>query len=80
MTKTQAQILELFQTLPAQEKRELAEHPYETAVSGTFYDRMTPEQRAELDASIAEADRGEGASSDEVFARLAKKFGFARGA
>ena len=66
MTKTQAQILELFQTLDAGEKRELAEQLYETAVAGSFYARMTPEQRAELAESIAEADRGEGEDADQL--------------
>jgi hypothetical protein len=78
MTRTQAQIIELFQTLPAVERRELAEQLYEHAVRGTFHDRMTPEQRAELDQSIAEADRGEGAPANEVFERFAQKFGFTR--
>jgi hypothetical protein len=78
MTKTQAQILELFQTLPEAEKRELAEQLYEQAVRGSFYDRTTPEQRAELDRSIAEADRNEGAEVSVVIDRLARKFGFAR--
>ena len=78
MTKTQAQILELFQTLDALEKRELAEQLYETAVAGSFYARMTPEQRAELAESIAEADRGEGEDAASFFDRIARKHGFSR--
>ena len=78
MTKTQAQILELFQSLPQAEQRELAEQLYEQTVRGSFYDRMTPEQRAELDQSIAEADRGEGTEASIVMTRLAQKFGFTR--
>lgn len=78
MTKTQAQILELFQSLPQAEQRELAEQLYEQTVRGSFYDRMTPEQRAALDTSIAEADRGEGTEASIVMSRLAQKFGFPR--
>lgn len=78
MTKTQAQILELFQTLPQIEQRELAEQLYEQAVRGSFYGRMTSEQRAALDQSIAEADRGEGTDAAIVMSRLAQKFGFPR--
>ena len=78
MTKTQAQILELFQTLPQSEQRQLAEQLYEQTVRGSFHDRMTPERRAELDQSIAEADRGEGTEASIVMTRLAQKFGFPR--
>ena len=78
MTRTQAQILELFQTLDAGEKRELAEQLYETAVAGSFYARMTPEQRTELAESIAEADRGEGEDATSFFDRIARKHGFSR--
>ena len=78
MTRTQAQILELFQALPEAEKRELAEQLYEQTVRGLFYDRMTQEQRTELDRSMAEADHGEGAEVSVVIDRLAKKYGFPR--
>ena len=78
MTRTQAQILELFQTLDASEKRELAEQLYETAVAGSFYARMPPKQRAELAESIAEADRGEGEDAASFFDRIARKHGFSR--
>jgi hypothetical protein len=78
MTRTQAQILELFQTLDVAERRELAEQLYETAVAGSFYSRMTPEQRAELAESIAEADRGEGEDAASFFDRIARKHGFSR--
>jgi hypothetical protein len=80
MTKTQAQILELFQTLDTAEQRSLAEQLYETAVAGSFYARMTPQQRAELAESIAEADRGEGEDAAAFFDRMARKHGFARSA
>jgi len=36
---------------------------------------LTPEQEAELMLSIAEADRGETVSAEEVFAKLARRHG-----
>lgn len=76
MTKTQAQIIELFETLDQTEQREVAEQLYERTVVGSFYGRMTPQQRAELDEGIAQAERGQVRPAAEVFDRLAKRFGF----
>jgi predicted transcriptional regulator len=76
MTKTQAQIIELFRTLAPAEQREIAEQLFETAVAGSFDDRMTPEQHRQLDEGIAEAERGQVIPAEEVFDRLAKRFGF----
>jgi len=76
MTKTQAQIIELFKTLDRTEQREVAQQLYERAVVGSFYDRMTPQQRTELDEGIAQAERGQVRPAEEVFDRLAKRFGF----
>jgi len=79
MTKTQAKIIELFKTLDQAEQREVAQQLYERAVVGSFYDRMTPQQRADLDEGIAQAERGQVRPSEEVFDRLAKRFGFSAG-
>lgn len=76
MTKIQAQIIELFKTLDPTEQREVAEQLYERTVVGSFYDRMTPQQCAELDEGIAQAERGQVRPAEEVFDRLAKRFGF----
>lgn len=76
MSRTQAQILELFRALPAAEQIEFVLRLSEEAVSPSFYDRMTPDQRAELEEAIAEADRGEGETASEVFRQLAEKYGF----
>jgi predicted transcriptional regulator len=76
MTNTQAQIIESFKTLDPAGQREVAEQLYERSVVGSFYDRMTPEQRAELDEGIAQAERGQVRPAEEVFERLAKRFGF----
>jgi predicted transcriptional regulator len=74
MTRTQAQIIELFKTLDHAEQREIAEQLYETAIGGSHYDRMSPEQRAELDEGIAQAERGQVVPAEEVFDRLAKRY------
>ncbi len=76
MNKTQAQIIELFKTLDPVEQREIAEQLYETAVAGSFYDRMTPEQRCQLEEGIAQAERGQVVPAEEAFERLARRFGF----
>lgn len=76
MTKTQAQIIELFKTLDRTEQREVAQQLYERAVAGSFFDRMTPQQRADLDEGIAQAERGEVRPAEEIFDRLAERFGF----
>ena len=76
MTNVQAQIIALFKTLDPAEQREVAEQLYERTAAGSFYDRMTPDQRAELDEGIAQAERGQVLPAEEVFDRLAKRFGF----
>src|SRR5258708_38034672 len=76
MTKTQAQIIELFKTLDQTEQRDVAQQLYERAVVGSFYDRMTPQQRAELDEEIAQAERGQVRPAEEVYDGLANRFGF----
>ena len=76
MTKIQAQIIELFKTLDPADQREIAEQLYETAVAGSFYERMTPEQRRELEEGIEQAERGQAVPAGEAFERLANRFGF----
>jgi hypothetical protein len=49
---------------------------YKRADGGSFYDRMTPQQRATLDEGIAQAERGQVRPAEEVIDRLAKRFGF----
>jgi hypothetical protein len=80
MTKTaaRARILELFGTLPARDQRALAERLSETAREQSHYDRLSPEDRAELDEAIAEADRGDTIPADEAFNDLAQRYGFSR--
>jgi hypothetical protein len=40
---------------------------------------MTPQQRAELDEGITQAERGQVRPAEEFFDRLAKRFGFSAG-
>jgi hypothetical protein len=77
MTKAQAQILELFQALSEEEKRELAEQLVEQTLRG-FYERMTSEQRAQLQDGIGQADRGEVVDSEAAFDRIARQLNFRR--
>jgi hypothetical protein len=79
MTKTKAQIIELFKTLDPVEQREIAERLYETAVTGSFYERMTPEQHRQLDEGIAQAERGQVVPAEWAFDRLADRFAFLPG-
>ena len=75
MNTTQIRILELFETLDQQQRVDVAEQLRERSRRGRFYDQMTSEQRAELHAGLAEADRDEGAEEAEVFGRLGQKLG-----
>jgi hypothetical protein len=76
MTKTAARIIELFRTLPARDQRALVDQLAETARGDSFYDRMTAEQRAELDEALSEVERGETVLAEGVFDDLAQRFGF----
>ena len=78
MTRTQAQIIEMFRTLGPDERQEVMSELYEAAASEAFFDRMTLDQRAQLQEGIAQADRGEVADADQVMDRLARKFDFKR--
>ena len=79
MTRKQAQIVELIAQLPLTERRELIEHVQESGLlDDSFYLRMTPKQRAQLDEGIAQADRGEVVDGNETFKQLASRFNFKR--
>ena len=78
MTKAQAQILELFETLSEAERRELAEQLVEQTLRGSFYERMTPEQHAQLQDGIDQADRGDVVDSQAAFDRIARQLNFRR--
>jgi hypothetical protein len=78
MTQAQTKIIELFQALPAAEQRDIIAALARVATTQTFFDRMTPDQRLELELSTAQADRGEGDQVVDVFDRLATDFGYPR--
>ena len=79
MTKTQEQIVEFIGQLSLAERRELFEHVQQTGLlDESFYARMTPEQRTQLNEGIAQADRGEVVDGIAVFDRLASHFKFKR--
>ena len=79
MTRTQAHIVELIAQLSLAERRELIQHVQQTGLlESTFYSGMTPEQLAQLDEGIAQAERGEVVDGDEAFNRLASRFNFKR--
>ena len=80
MTKTQERIVELIAQLSPAERRELIEHMQDAGLLDcqSFYERMTPDQRAHLDEGIAQADRGEVVDGKEAFERLSTRFNFKR--
>jgi hypothetical protein len=79
MTKTQARIVELVAQLSPAERRELIEHMQQAGLlDDSFYGRMSPEQRAQLDEGVTQADRGEVIDGREAFDRLATRFNFKR--
>lgn len=79
MTRQQSEILDLISQLPMAERLELFDR---ARVNGlldeTFYDRMSPQQRAQLQEGIDQADRGEVVDGNAAFDRLAARFGFNR--
>jgi predicted transcriptional regulator len=76
VTRTATRIIELFHTLPERDQRALAEQLMETARGASFYSRMSPQQRAELEEGLSEAERGETIPAEESFDDLAMRFGF----
>ena len=78
MTRTQTQIIEMFRTLDPAEREEVMSELYETAVSETLYARMTPEQRAQLQEGIEQANRGDVVDANQAMDRIALQFSFKR--
>ena len=77
MTNTQAQILDLFQTLAPDERREIVENLSGAAPPRSHYDRLTEVQRSKLDEGIAQALSGEVESAATVLDRLTGRLQFA---
>jgi predicted transcriptional regulator len=75
MNTRQSQILSLFQALPHDEQHALLTHLIEKVEEAP---ELTQEQIAAIDEGLAQMRRGETITGDELFGRLAKKFGFER--
>jgi len=75
MTKTEIEaVLGRVRTWPSERQEDAARILLEMEAHGTEVYRLSDEERAEIEASIAEADRGEFAT-DEEMAALWKKCG-----
>lgn len=74
MTKTQAEILELFQKLALEERQEVVELLYEQVNHRDFYDRMSLAARQQLQQAIAQADQGQTLTPEVLRASIAKRF------
>jgi hypothetical protein len=58
MTTTAKKISEVAETLSPEAQEDLLRVAEHMASPASFYERMTPDQRAALDRAIAEADSG----------------------
>src|SRR5438128_9510279 len=70
MTKTAKRILDIAERLDPDRQQVLLEIAEDLAKPTRFFDAMTESQRAELDRSLEEADRGETVTQEELDARL----------
>ena len=74
MTSAQSQILELFRALSPDEKEALL--PQLAEAAGGDADDLSAEEIAAIEEGLAQMRRGETIGADELFDRLARKFGF----
>jgi predicted transcriptional regulator len=72
MTRLLEQAIETVSTLPDDTQDELARILLQLAGVEQLPYELTPEEEADLDASLAEAERGEFATDEEVRAMWAK--------
>jgi hypothetical protein len=72
MTRLLEQAIETVSTLPDETQDELARILLQLAGVEQLPYELTPEEEADLDASLAEAERGEFATDEEVRAMWAK--------
>jgi predicted transcriptional regulator len=70
MTKTAQRILDIAEKLDPERQRVLLEIAESFAKSERFFDTLSAADRADLDRSIVEADRGEAVTPAELNARL----------
>jgi predicted transcriptional regulator len=74
MNDTTQLILDIAERLPSERQQLLLEIARDLARPSRFFDSMSETEKAELDRSIEEADRGETISHDELIARLTSRF------
>jgi len=75
MTDTQARIVELIAQLSPEERHELMAHIRQSGLlQDSFFAGMTPEQHAQLDEGVTQANDGKVVDGDEAFERLASRF------
>jgi hypothetical protein len=72
MNDTVRRLGEIAEKLPPDQQEVLLEIAVGLLRPSRFYDLMAADQRRELDAAIAEADRNEGISPADVEARLGR--------
>jgi len=75
MTADQTRILDLFRALSPEEREALLPQLVEE-LDPISEDDLSPENIAAIEEGIAQADRGETISGDELFSRLSKTLGF----
>jgi predicted transcriptional regulator len=74
MTKLMQEAMEKLSQLPEGRQNELAEMLIDVAASDLSPYQLSPEERAAVQEGIAQADRGEFATDEEV-AHMWKRFG-----
>jgi hypothetical protein len=75
MTDKQAEILELIAGLPLPERQALIARARQSGLlDASIHAGLTPEQRDELTTAIAEAERGDVMTEEEMFERLESQF------
>ena len=78
MTAEQTRILDLFRALTPAEREALLPQLVGTLDSELSSDALTPEEDAAIREGLDQMRRGETITGDELFGRLATRFGFTR--
>ena len=78
MNTAQAQILQLFEALPIDDRRDLLARLAETVEDDEAIDDLSAEDIAAIEEGIAQAERGEVVDAEEVLDRIAARYNFPR--
>ena len=76
MTADQTRVLEMFRALTPAEREALLPELAEIAAHPSASGELSATELAAIDEGLAQMRRGETISADELFGRLARKFGF----